>query len=188
MLRFFLAGVLLLSSFAPAVAQDHGPSPAYTADTQPYAAPAASWAAARALIGKSCATGYYDARTFPGFAKLTGPPAAILPVFSHDYVVVPRQRADARFAFLLSAKNADLKHCRIADVVVLPAVGEANFDLQCVNDSVGSTGFGVGQGAAHALVAFWSIEPNAKGLFLEREPIHVLGLSSIRCQQPETGE
>jgi hypothetical protein len=187
MFRLLLVTLMSVLAIAPSAAQDHGLTP-YTADTQPYAAPAASWAAARALVGKSCATGYYDARTFPGFAKLTGPPAAILPVFSRDYVVVPRQFGDTRFAFLLTGKNADLKRCRIADVVVLPPIAEANFDLQCTNDSVGSTGFGVGGGISHALVAFWSIEPNANGLFLEREPIHVLGLNSIRCQQPETGE
>ena len=64
-------------------------SPAAYADTRPYAVPADAMAAARALVGKSCA--------FPGFAKATGSPASVLPVILRGFNIVVWQRGSGRF-------------------------------------------------------------------------------------------
>ena len=156
----------------------HAASPAAYDETRPFAVSAALWAAAKAQIGHSCAGAIANpAKVFPGFERIK----IWLPVLSKGRFVMALQRGGTRFAFLL--EEPDPGHCRIADVVTLPAPRPREAFLQCHMPDADAYGFGMRQDGNAKAVGFWSMEPGK----IVREPVSVLG-GKLICQQPETGE
>lgn len=158
-------------------------SPAAYAETRPFPAPAALIAEARAYLGKSCAGIWSNAAGFmPGFRT----PKGFLPVTAPSAMVFVREKQGSRFAFL--AKIGD-RSCQFADVVVLPSPVTADTFLQCTygDPPDSSSGFGMRKTGVKKLVAYWEIDGDNGTL--TRQPLGVLGVeSTVRCQQPETGD
>jgi hypothetical protein len=153
-------------------------SPAAYDETRPFPVSTDLWTAAQGLIGRSCLRATADPRkAFPGFDSIK----IWLPVLSKGRFVLALQRGGTRFVFLL--EEPDAGHCRIADVVTLPAPRPREAFLQCSLPSAEAYGFGIRQNGQAKPVGFWSMEP-AK---LVREPLDVLG-GKVICHQPETGE
>ena len=153
-------------------------SPAAYDETRPFPVSAELWTAAQGLIGRTCVRAMADpGKAFPGFESIK----TWLPVLSKGRFVLPLQRGGTRFAFLL--EEPDAGHCRIADVVTLPAPRPREAFLQCSLPAAEAYGFGIRQDGKIKPAGFWSMEP-AK---LVREPLDVLG-GKVICHQPETGE
>ena len=175
--------LVVLIGFALAVSTPiaDAASSAVSADTRPFAVAPAAAAAAKALIGTSCAAAFHsDGPSVRGFAK----PAGFIPIGVRDGYIVGGQRAGARFAFLLSVPNGDIARCRIADVVALPTRAQADAFFSCHSDDGSTTGVGMRRVHPSDLVAYWSVE---RSRFV-RQPVHVIGVDSFTCHQPESGE
>ena len=153
-------------------------SPAAYAETQAFPAPPKVLAAARALIGKSCAGA--PAKALPGFSKIDG----WLPIVEKGAFVGAMQKDGTRLAFLLAYPGEQFDKCRVADVVVLPPPHRGEAFMQCGLRNAGTTGFGM-RWRPPATTVYWSVDPDAKRII--REPLGVLGEAPI-CQQPESGD
>ena len=153
-------------------------SPAAYAETQDFPAPPRVLAAARALIGKSCAGA--PARPLPGFSKIEG----WLPIVEKGAYIGAMQKDGTRLAFLLAYPGDQFDKCRVADVVVLPPPHRGEAFMQCSLRNAGSTGFGM-RWRPPATTVYWSVDADAKRII--REPLGVLGEAPI-CQQPESGD
>jgi uncharacterized protein YecT (DUF1311 family) len=164
----------------------HAASPAAYEETRPFAAPAATLAAARALVGRPCADHSEDLPPGAGFVAKN----VYQPVISAGTVVLPRTKDGAWFAFLLDTRN---NACRIADVVALPGPKEADAFLACYvppDDGTAnyqSSGFGMRRSGHKALAGYWEVD--SKAATMTRQPLGVLGWDGkIKCNYPETGE
>lgn len=152
-------------------------SPAAYDDTRPFPVPAAVEAAARARIGGPC--GPAPAAPLPDMAKIPG----FLTVIVRGAYAMPLSFQGARFVWLLTAPEAG--ECRVAAATALPPAAKGQSFLRCVLEASDALGFGI-RDASGDTVAVWSIDAAAGTL--TREPIHVLGEGSARCQRPESGE
>ena len=160
-------------------------SPAAADETQPFAVEPALWTAVQSLRGSRCEFGD-KLLAGSGF----GPVPGALPVVSNGSVVVERRRQGADFAFLVDTRGHG---CRVVDVVALPPLAQAGRLLQCaVPPDAGavdplSTGVGLRRAGQKAPLAYWEVNLAAGQLI--RQPLGVLGwTTTLRCQEPETGE
>jgi uncharacterized protein len=153
-------------------------SPVAYDETRPFPVAPDLWSAAQSLIGHDCTGAIaHPRRIFTGFDTIKG----WLPVLHKGRFVMTLERGETRLAFLL--EEPDVRHCRIADVVTLPAKRPREAFLQCSLQDAEAYGFGMRQDGRAKHVGFWSIEPGK----IVREPLDVLG-GKLICNQPETGE
>lgn len=159
-------------------------SPAAYAETKPFPVPAALMEEAQGLVGKACNFGFMKPDPeLPGFVPSKG----MVPVIDQSFLVVPRDKAGSRFAFLFGT-SADDQSCGILDVVALPAPQPGDQFLRCTLDRWDPDhGFGYRRAGHKTVEAYWVIDRKAQKI--QRVAIGVLGdPGAVRCTEPEWGE
>lgn len=153
-------------------------------DAQPFPVDAGLWEAARSLKGAACRPGD-PLVVAAGYEPVPG----AVPLVTPGGIVVERRRHGADFAFLLDTRSG---HCRVADVVALPAQALAGTLLGCdatpeAASGAPSHGVGLRRAGQRAPLAYWEADV-ASGQLL-RQPLGVSGRAqAIRCQEPATGD